>query len=169
MLGNTMSVTTKDTKPSTKPKSKKPTNTKPNTPTSLPLTAKQKLFAEKYVEPGSTFLNGAASARAAYPNQKDVTHRTTAVENLAKPNILSYIEQLNAENGIGVVDRSRILATTLEGKTTHDTETEYYNAEGESTGNECPAERRMRRGRRRHDRGDTKACDHRRHTNGVAI
>ena len=29
---------------------------------------------------------------------------------------------------------SRILATTLEGKTTHDTETEYYNAEGDSTG-----------------------------------
>ncbi|KKL62899.1 hypothetical protein LCGC14_2180560, partial [marine sediment metagenome] len=88
-----------------------------------------------YTEPGSpTFLNGSASARAAYPMQTPGSQAKTGTENLQKGNILSYMEQVNKDAGIGVQERSQLLARTLKGKRTHNTTTEYYNAEGEQTG-----------------------------------
>ena len=94
-----MTVTTKDTKPSKKPKSKKPTNTKPNTPTSLPLTNRQKKFAENYTDPNSpTFLNGTHSVIASGHTKNPESAAVIASRSLRRDNVLSYIEQLNKQH-----------------------------------------------------------------------
>ena len=99
------------------------------------LTNRQKKFAENYSDPNSpTFLNGAQSIMASGHAQNPVSAAVTASRSLRNDNILSYMEQLNADNGIGAEERSQLLARTLEGKRTHNTTTEYYNAAGEQTG-----------------------------------
>ena len=97
------------------------------------LTGKQKAFTDTYLDPEdrSTYLNGTQSALKAYNTQDPNTASQIASENLRKPNILSYIEEINAARGIGIEDRSEVLAEAIKGEMQSETVTEQKNGKGE--------------------------------------
>lgn len=66
------------------------------------LTAKQKAFADAYVGPAK--LNGTEAARIAKYKGSDGTLRVVAHENLTKPNVRAYIDDLLTADSMTAVE-----------------------------------------------------------------
>ena len=82
------------------------------------LTPKQKRFAEAYtnIADKRTFGNATQSALEAYNTTKPEIAHTIAQETIRKPSVLNYIEELNAQHGNSIEERSKILALCMQGK-----------------------------------------------------
>ncbi len=95
----------KPRKPGDKPKERK-------------LTPKQKRFAEAYTDITNkqTFGNGTQSALLAYNTENPRSATVMAIDTLAKPSVLNYIEELNAKHGNSIEERSKVLAMCAQGK-----------------------------------------------------
>jgi phage terminase small subunit len=105
------------------PTEQSPQETLPSIPAEKPkkarkLTAKQRRFAEAYtdIDNKRTFGNGTQSALLAYNITNPEVAKTVGSENIRKPDVLNYIEQLNAKFGNSIEDRSSLLALCMQGK-----------------------------------------------------
>ena len=96
------------------------------------LTPKQKLFADSYTDITNkkTFGNGTQSVLKAYNTDKPDTAKALAVEILASPNVQSYIEQLNAQAGNSIEERSKILAQVTSGTLVSQVSSTQYDKDG---------------------------------------
>lgn len=99
------------------------------------LTGRQKRFAENYTNPDSdTFLNGTQSALQAGYAQNPKQAAVTAHNNIRKENVLSYMEQLNRDNGYGIEDRSSIRGNIAKGLYSPKTISTHYDEDGNPRG-----------------------------------
>jgi hypothetical protein len=97
----------------------------------IKLTNRQKAFAEAYSDPTSpTYLNGTQSMITTGHTNKIGSAASLASKALRNDNVLSYIEQLNADNGMGIEDRSQLVADTLMGRILNKTVTQHKDSEG---------------------------------------
>ena len=99
------------------------------------LTNKQKAWVEAYLAIGEkTYLNGTQSSLRVYDTSDPKTATNIGVENLTKPSVLSYMEQVNEDRGIGVLERSKLVADVLNGVHKNTTTTTHADADGNIRG-----------------------------------
>jgi phage terminase small subunit len=112
----------KPRKPGDKPKERK-------------LTPKQKRFAEAYTDITNkqTFGNGTQSVLIAYNTESTDTAKRLAHDLTTKPNVLNYIEELNAKHGNSIEERSKVLAMCAQGTMQSETITRQIDGDGNVT------------------------------------
>jgi len=99
------------------------------------LTNKQKAWVEAYLAIGEkTYLNGTQSSLRVYDTSDPKTASAIGAENLGKPSVLSYMEQLNHDSGIGGVERSKLMGNVLNGVHRNTTKTTHRDADGNIRG-----------------------------------
>jgi len=104
----------------------KPKTKKPRKPT-----LKQKAFVEAYINPESpTYSNGTQSALQAYNTVDSNIAGSMAIETLQSPTVQTYIEQLNAESGNSIKERSIVLAQVVNGSHIARTHSTLRDSEG---------------------------------------
>ena len=99
------------------------------------LTPKQKAWVEAYLSVGEhTYLNGAQSALKVYDTSDPNTATSIGSENLTKPAVLNYMEEVSARHGMGVEERTQLVADVLKGVHRNTTDTTHYDADGNVRG-----------------------------------